>query len=339
MKKEKECIICKKKAQLVIENSDAYIKGEKYNIYYCQFCNTSFASPHTVNNTIYDYIYRQPEIVRGYNRYALYAEEIKHKKNALNYLAEKEGMYYAVKEILDNYKKEIKILEVGSGLGYLTFAIAKEGYNINGLDISLDAVNKARTRFGDYFICEDVFKYADEHPALFDLVILTEVIEHVPEPINFCKGLARLLKPGGRLIISTPNKSAHRLQEYWYTELPPVHLTWFSEDSFLEIARQMNLKASFFDFTVFNKNHLDVTKYKFAESYFRKRKITTTLNPDGTVIQPMSIISYTASQKVKIYFKKIMRSILDPIVIRFFTDKKNPARNGVLCAILQNTGD
>ena len=193
-----------------------------------------------------------------------------------------------------------KLENIGSrdtGLGYLTYAIASEGYNIKGLDISSDAIKEARHRFGDYFICEDVFKYADGQTETFDLVILTEVIEHVSEPVNFCKALTRLLNPGGKLFISTPNKSAFWKEEYWYTELPPVHLTWFSEESFREISKQTGLKISFFDFTEYNKSHLDMTKFKFARSYFKRRKIESPLNPDGSVINPVSMIKYTRFKK------------------------------------------
>lgn len=330
-----ECIICRKQAQKEIENFNGYIEGKTYDIYYCTFCNTSFAWPHIVDNLIYDYIYRDPEIIPGYFRYALYAKKIKSQKNALDYLADKEAMYYAVKKILHSCSKNIKILEVGAGLGYLTYAIAKEGYDIKGLDISSDAVEKARNQFGDYFICEDVFKYGNERPSFFDLVILTEVIEHVPNPINFCKGLSKLLTPGGKLIISTPNKSAHASDQYWYTELPPVHLTWFSEDSFREIGRQIDFDVTFFDFTDFNKNHFDITNYKYATSYFKKRKIITTLKADGNPVHPILNTGSNILLKIKTLFKKTVRFILDPLVIRFLMDKKNSARNGVLCALLQ----
>lgn len=64
-------------------------------------------------------------------------------------------MYFAIKEILArNNNKKAKILEVGSGLGYLTYAISQQGYNITGLDISHDAVKKAEKHFGKHFICQ-----------------------------------------------------------------------------------------------------------------------------------------------------------------------------------------
>src|SRR6185437_4117475 len=155
------CIICKKDAEIKLENFNGYREGENFDIYYCSSCNTSFVWPQKVDTQIYDSIYSQADFVPGYNRYALYAKEIKYVKNALKYLAGKEAMYFAVKKILmQNIGKSENILEVGSGLGYLTYAIRQEGYSATGLDISTDAVNKARASFGNNYICEDVYQYA-----------------------------------------------------------------------------------------------------------------------------------------------------------------------------------
>ena len=310
---EVKCIICNKSAEIAIENFNGYKEGEGFNIYYCSYCNTSFIWPHVVDNKIYDYIYSQTDSVPGYNRYALYASEIKSKKNALDYLADKEAMYFAVKEILSQTNdKTIKILEVGSGLGYLTYAITQEGYDITGIDISNNAVKSAESKFGNHFICQDVYEYALDMAGKFDIVILTEVIEHVPDPDSFCNTLISLLKPQGKLIITTPNKSAHSQQEYWYTELPPVHLTWFSEKSFKIISEQKNLSISFFDFTSFNKNNLDITKFKYYDSYKKRNKIIPTLNNKGEVLKPKVLIADNTIGKFKTSLKFFLNGLLIP---------------------------
>ncbi|MEO8111165.1 MAG: class I SAM-dependent methyltransferase [Ginsengibacter sp.] len=333
--KETQCIVCNESAKIALEDFNGYSEGEKFDIYYCSSCNTSFAWPHLVVSQIYDVIYSNPDIVPGYNRYALYAKEIISKKNALDYLASKEPNYYSVREILRQTNKNAKILEVGSGLGYLTYAVTQSGYDIIGLDISMDAVKRAENQFGAHYVCGDVYQYALDNPAAFDLVILTEVIEHLPDPVNFCDALINLLKPGGKLIITTPNKSAFPQHEYWNTELPPVHLTWFSEDSFKMISKQKNLGLSFFDFTNFNKKHFDNPAFKYHEWYMKRYKIGPTLSKEGKVLQPKDLIDDTLIKKIKTNLKRLVRSIVEPIIIFAFTGKTNRNRSNALCVILE----
>ena len=337
MLEENSCIICHKTAKLVLEEFNGYAEDQKFNIYYCPSCNTSFVWPHQVSQDIYNHIYSQANVIPGYNRYALYAKEIRNKKNPLDYLAGKEAVYYAVKETLLGTKdKTIQILEVGSGLGYLTYAIAREGYDIKGIDISEDAVKKATGRFGNYYMCDDVYHFAASHIEQFDLIILTEVIEHVPEADSFCNILIQLLKDNGKLLISTPNKSAHPPNVYWYTELPPVHLTWFSEETFKKIAEQKELFVSFFDFTKFNKRHLDFTKFKYYDWYMKRHPMLPTINKTGVVLKPAVLYEQNIFKKLKFFVKSFFKLILERIVIRSpLVNKKHFGRSTFLVVILQ----
>lgn len=331
------CIVCNKATKIVLKNFDGYTEAKSFNIYYCSFCNTSFVWPHEVDNKIYNYIYSQADVIPGYNRYAKYAAEIKKQKNALNYLAGKEATYFAVRDILKHHvDKKQKILEVGSGLGYLTYALDREGYNITGLDISRDAVEKAEKQFGKYFICEDVHQFAIDNNGKFDVVILTEVIEHVPDPSGFSNVLLKLLKSEGTLIISTPNKSAYPQDEYWNTELPPVHLTWFSEDSFKIISQQKGLSFTFFDFTDFNRKHLDYTKFKYYDFYNKRHIRTPTLNFKGEVLKPNNIVTQNIFLKLATDFRNFCKSIIERLIILSpLMSKEKLSRNCFLCVVLQ----
>lgn len=327
------CIICKKQANIVYENMEGYMQGMNFTIYNCTTCNTSFASPHIVDEKLYDYIYSQPNITPGYNRYFHYAKEIKKQSDPLSYLSTKEGAYFAIKEILnESNKNSLRILEVGSGLGYLTYSIHQKGYNITGLDISYDAVANSQEKFGDYYICKDLFQYALENHTTFDLVILTDVIEHIPDPSTFCDALINLLKKGGKIVITTPNKSAFSINYNWETELPPIHLTWFSEESFKILANEKNLLISFFDFTDFNKNHWDITRFKFYNKFYNIKKRLPVLNELGKVISPVSLKENNGFiQKLK----SAIKTLIKPILIRILTDKSKLDGSIVLCVILE----
>jgi len=329
---EISCIVCDHAVKVTIENLVGYQEGQDFKISHCLACDTSFAWPHLVEDRIYDYIYSQMKIVPGYNRYAIYAEEVVNCETPLDYLANKEANYFAIREIVTkNRDKTIKILEVGSGLGYLTYAIKQQGYNIIGLDISSDAIRKAKRQFGDYYVCSDVYSFSSNNPGEFDMVIITEVIEHVSDPKTFCKMLVNLLKVGGKLVATTPNKSAFPREENWATELPPIHLTWFSETSFKSIARQLNLTLSFFDYSAFNKKHVDVSRVRFYKIFYKKEIPVSVLDKMGKVISPITRSTDNVLTKLKSIFKHLIK----PIFILLLTNKKNLSRNSMLCVILQ----
>jgi SAM-dependent methyltransferase len=151
-------------------------------------------------------------------------------------------------------KNETSIIEAGSGLGYLTYALNTEGYKALGIDISQDAVEKAIKKFGSNYICANIYEYAEKHQNKYDIVVLTEVIEHIEEPIKFLRSLCLMLKQGGRIILSTPNKTIYPANVFWATDLPPVHLWWFSETSMRYIGKTLGMNTVFTDFTDYYKN-------------------------------------------------------------------------------------
>jgi SAM-dependent methyltransferase len=255
---EVACTLCKGSARLLQENFIGYKVDMHFSIYQCDHCNTSFPLPLVDANEIYDFIYKNGARVPAYDRYWQYFKQVKHQANPLAYLVAREEAYWGIREALkaiSTAKQQSTILEVGCGLGYLTYALKTDGYNIKGLDISNEAIQNARQHFGDHYICDNLFSYVNEHAGEYDVIILTEVIEHVNDPIAFIKTIAALLKKGGKAIVTTPNKSLVPQDITWDTELPPVHQWWFSEDSMQYIANQLNLNLHFVNYQDFYQNN------------------------------------------------------------------------------------
>lgn len=227
-----------------------------YKIYHCHTCNAGFSLPMDDSTVIYENIYKNGDKVPGYNRYWRYAKNIKKTSQPLDYLAQNDDDYWSVKKALEMFVKDkpsTQILEIGSGLGYLTYSLIKADYNVTGLDVSQTAVTSAANAFGDHFICKDLFEFAESYPESYDIVILTEVIEHVSKPLDFIDAIIRLLKPGGRAIITTPNKSFYPSEVIWASDLPPVHCWWLGEESMTFIADKLNIGISFINFSEYFK--------------------------------------------------------------------------------------
>lgn len=97
-----------------------------------------------------------------------------------------------------------RILDVPAGQGAFAQELLRRGYDdIHCLDISADAFRLADPRV--HFRQHDVIDPLPFPDAHFDYVFSVEGIEHFHNPFLFAKELCRVLKPGGRLYLSTPN--------------------------------------------------------------------------------------------------------------------------------------
>ena len=279
------CPLCGGQAELKYDRFPGYQEPETFEIFHCQGCRAGFSMPRIKDTqVIYDNIYRHGELVPAYKRYWKYAEEVKKAKDPLNYLAQAEASYWGVREALKEIAKErkgIRILEAGSGLGYLTYSLNRSGYQAFGLDISETSVAQAKKNYGDYYFHGDLFEYAGTGSNLFDVVIATEVIEHLNDPLVFVEALLKLLKPGGHLMLTTPNKSFFPEEIIWATENPPVHCWWFSEESMNYMADKTGTKNRFVDLSGYYDKHF----YRVDLNIFRNGfPLKPTLTEMGDVI-------------------------------------------------------
>jgi SAM-dependent methyltransferase len=261
---ETSCLLCGNSAELKLNGYPGYQEPYTFRIYHCSNCNTAFPLPKVDASALYEYIYNNAGNVPGYNRYHRYARFIKKFANPFEYLAESAEPYWGVKQALSESapEKKLRILEVGSGLGYLTWSLVKADYDATGMEVSHTAVQRAKEAFGDHYICADLFDYASVYKESFDIVILTEVIEHVDDPLVFIAAIMKLLRSEGKIIITTPNKSFFPEDIIWASDLPPVHCWWFSEESMIYIANNLNLNIRFINYDKFYRKNYKVVGLK-----------------------------------------------------------------------------
>lgn len=254
-----KCGICGSDANLLFERHVGYMAPSAFDIYDCSNCETRFVAPMIVDSSIYDRIYEHANEVPGYGRYEMYRHHLRDTSDPLKYLAMHEDVYWSVREVLqkDVAKPTTKarILEIGSGLGYLTYALRKAGYDCIGIDISQRAVEVACREFGNYYFETDIMQMSIAEDETFDFVIATELIEHISNPKALLGRVHDILKPGGRLILTTPNKDLYSDRFIWHTDLPPVHLWWFSKNSMRNLAWSIGMSVWFVDFSKFYGLH------------------------------------------------------------------------------------
>ncbi|MGH8106927.1 MAG: class I SAM-dependent methyltransferase, partial [Arenimonas sp.] len=100
----------------------------------------------------------------------------------------------------------LKILDVGCAQGTLALKLAELGHRVTAVDIRQQFLEYARSRHEDgdiQFLQANVLE--DELPGDFDLIFANQIIEHLVYPAELLQRLKNLLKPGGRLVVTTPN--------------------------------------------------------------------------------------------------------------------------------------
>lgn len=99
-----------------------------------------------------------------------------------------------------------RVLEIGTGAGYIAHALSKHAKSVDSVDIVDD--RKVKTGFEQKIVSDEELPYKDEQ---FDVVITNHVLEHVPDQEKHMAEMTRVLKKGGIIYLASPNK-------WWLTD-------------------------------------------------------------------------------------------------------------------------
>jgi 2-polyprenyl-3-methyl-5-hydroxy-6-metoxy-1,4-benzoquinol methylase len=108
-----------------------------------------------------------------------------------------------------------KILDLAAAQGNFSLLLAEQGYEVTWNDLRADLIDYVKMKHESgtiHYAPGDVFTLQLENQ--FDLVLITEIIEHVAHPDQFLEQVATLVKPGGYILMTTPNG------EYFGNQLP-----------------------------------------------------------------------------------------------------------------------
>jgi len=213
------CDLCASNdTDLVFEERDYlhHIDGTFYLVR-CRRCGLMYLNPRPTAE----------EIVRYYPRDYRPHQPINKDASLLMRLENWYGMYKLCRAVTTHANvKSGRILDIGCSTGSFLDAMRGRGWKTYGVDIGTEAARYAREHLGlDVFVgtlheaC-----YPDE---FFDVVTLFNVFEHLHQPQATLVEVARVIKPGGLLVISVPNPAcieARIFGRYWAGLDPPRHL-------------------------------------------------------------------------------------------------------------------
>ena len=174
-----------------------------------------------------------------------------------------------------------RVLDVGCGNGFFLEYFRKAGFETFGLEYSPSAASAAREK--GFVIVEK--KLGDCMPedfgGTFDLICLFQVLEHVPNPVQFIRDAARLVKPGGSLIIAVPTEEGlpSKLAPYEPHRWPPHHLSWWRKKDFATLAGRAGLQLNAVGYSILNAETISY----FGKVGIRESKI---LKPNALTFPP-----------------------------------------------------
>jgi len=137
------------------------------------------------------------------------------------------------------------VLDVGCGDGSFLDALAQQGWEVNGTELSASIAATALERLGDRIRVGGVGE-AGFPPNSFDLITFWHVLEHLEDPRRALSEAGRLLKADGRMVVAVPNMNSWQagwFKEEWLHLDVPRHRWHFSPETLDALATRCGLRV------------------------------------------------------------------------------------------------
>lgn len=150
---------------------------------------------------------------------------------------------------IQRFRRRGRLLELGCAYGFFLLEAKKAGYTAVGVELAPEAAAAARARDLDVVtgIADEAFLAA---LGEVDVIVLLDVIEHLPDPRGTLALCAQHLKPGGIIVITTGDFgswTARLTGAAWRLMTPPQHLWFFSAMSMRRLAASLGLTLAALD--------------------------------------------------------------------------------------------
>lgn len=220
--------------------SPVCIREDNTLVVHCQECHLEFVNP-----------LPSIEVMREN-----YQKEMKGNKTDSglhsNYILERQKRIQSFSKLYNSrlrlieslYPGKGNLLDIGCGAGFFLNCANERGWNCHGLEILPEYIKYAQENFALKNIRLESLDDSLTYDAnTFDVVTLWDLIEHLRNPVDCLKKIHHVMKPGGLLVMWTPNvKNAILLKEKWTGYKILQHFYFFSEDSLNNILEKAGFK-------------------------------------------------------------------------------------------------
>ncbi len=195
----------------------------RYNLVRCENCGLIYLNPRPGPDSIAAYY---PE------DYLAFYTAIEDEPSWFRRLDRQYAVHKRCSQVIRRAGPAGRLLDVGCATGIFLNGMRQRGWHVEGLEPSPHAAAYARQRFG-LEVREQSLEESGFPDEQFDVLTLWDVLEHVPDPAIAIAEAARILRPGGWLVLSLPNPASWERRwfgPYWAGWDVPRHFHIFSQE-------------------------------------------------------------------------------------------------------------
>jgi len=186
-----------------------------------------------------------------------------------------------------------KLLDVGCASGDFLAFMKQRGWDSQGVEVSPQMCEYARTHYG-LKVFNGHFQEAGFEAGSFDIITFWSVLEHLHDPLATLREAARMLKPGGKVIVLVPNIEsweAKLLGDKWPHLDIPRHLFHFSPRTLTGLLHKADLHViKICHFTTLTANHLNLILYARLSKRMRSKPQVTNYASIYLIYRALNIV-------------------------------------------------
>ena len=249
----RQCPICGE------DNENMVLKAPVYDFVSCKKCGLVYTK-YVLNQKEIDDFYSDNEIYQSAWK-KLYEDIIKNKDVSTH--------NSIVRNILDHRKADDRCLDVGCAFGKLLYELKPYFKKVEGVELNV-RTSKISEKVFDIYIYTKKLEELNLPNSSYDVIILSQVIEHLNDVDSLFKEFYRILKPGGIVYIGCPNMDSLSMKLFKGKHehvSSHGHVNMFNKKSIFFLAKKMGFKIKKIE-----TNRLDITLIDILHFYFNPKK-------------------------------------------------------------------
>ena len=161
----------------------------------------------------------------------------------------KTGTFELRLDLISGYKRSGNILDVGCATGYFLEAAKKRGFQAYGIEISDYSCAIAKSKFGEAMVYQGMLENCPFPEKHFDVIAMSDLLEHVRDPYKTLQAARRLLKNDGVIMLMTPDTDSltRKLMRGKWTHYKAEHFFYFNRRSINYLAARTGFVADHFE--------------------------------------------------------------------------------------------